>query len=185
VNIDEDVASKTFKKIIEVNRAIHTLNEPKHIQIWYDALEKIMGMTVNGILVGLSTRILFDKTFIDIEVASTFMHLALSKGSDALFSAQWVEGFLNGSGLLLIYNEKLWKIIDDWLDSLEEERFMEILPVLRRTFAQFSHPERQKMMELAKRGKLTKAVSKEEKVAAVNQERIEKVLPTLKLLLDL
>ena len=51
---------------------------------------------------------LFDKTFIDTEVASTYMHLALSKGSDALFSAQWVEGFLNGSGLLLIYNENLW-----------------------------------------------------------------------------
>ena len=142
-------------------------------------------MTVNGILVGLSTRILFDKIFIDVEVASTYMHLALSKGNDALFSAQWIEGFLNGSGLLLIYNENLWQIVDDWLDGLAEERFMEILPVLRRTFAQFSHPERQKMMELAKRGKITEMELKEEKVTSVNQERIEKVLPTLKLLLDL
>ncbi len=185
INIDETIATETFKKIIEVNRAIHTLNEPKHIQVWYDALEKIMGMTVNGILVGLSTRILFDKRFIDVEVASTYMHLALSKGNDALFSAQWIEGFLNGSGLLLIYNENLWQIVDDWLDSLAEERFMEILPVLRRTFAQFSHPERQKMMELAKRGKISETELKEEKVKSVNQERIEKVLPTLKLLLDI
>ena len=186
INIDEEVATTTFKKIVAVNRAIHTLNDSKHIQSWYDALEKIMGMTVNGILVGLSTRILFDKNYIDTEVASTFMHLALSKGSDALFSAQWVEGFLNGSGLLLLYNENLWQIIDNWIDELGEDRFMEILPVLRRTFSRFSHPERQKMLALAKKGKLTRVVKKEEtKEIPMNQERIEKVLPTLKLLLDL
>ncbi len=185
VNIDEAAAEETFKRIIAANRAIHTLNEPTHIQSWYAALEKIMGMTVNGTLVGISTRILFDKNFIDTEIASTFMHLALSKGSDALFSAQWVEGFLNGSGLLLIYNENLWQIIDGWIDGLEEERFMEILPVLRRTFSQFSHPERQKMMTLVKQGKVDVSIKKEKVEVNINQERIDKVLPTLKLLLDL
>ncbi|MEM1121701.1 MAG: DUF5682 family protein [Bacteroidota bacterium] len=185
INIDEEVAEATFQRIITVNRAIHTLNEAQHIQGWYVTLEKVMGMTINGALVGLSTRILFDKSVIDAEIASTFMHLALSKGSEPFFSAQWVEGFLNGSGLLLIYNENLWRILDDWIDQLAEERFMEILPVLRRTFAQFSHPERQKMMNLARRNQAITSVIEQEKEAKLNQARVKKVLPTLKLLLDL
>lgn len=184
VNIDEDAAAEIFKKIVGVNQAISTLNDKTHIESWYVALDKIMSMTVNGILVGLSTRILFDKKVIDTEVAATYMHLSLSKGNEALFGAQWVEGFLNGSGLLLIYNEALWRIVDNWLDSLAEERFMDILPILRRTFSNFSHPERQKMMDLVKRGKVAMSTKMEEKTM-LNEERMGKVLPTLKLLLDL
>ncbi len=185
INIDEDTASDIFDKIVAINRALHTLNESQHIQHWYETLSKIMGMTINGTLVGLSTRILFDKRFIDTEITSTYMHLALSKGNETLFSAQWIAGFLNGSGLLLIHQENLWQIMDEWLANLEAERFMEILPVLRRTFSKFSHPERQKMMALAKRGKLSTTTRKEENLMAINQERVAKVLPTLKLLLDL
>ena len=185
VNIDEAAAADIFKKIISVNRAIHTLNEKQHISFWYDALSKIMSMTVNGILAGLSTRILFDKNHIDSEEAATFMHLSLSKGNEPLFSAQWLEGFLNGSGLLLIYNENLWGILDDWIDNLEEERFMETLPILRRTFSKFAHPERQKMMELAKNERLLTSTIKEKEGNLLNQERMEKVLPSLKILLDL
>lgn len=185
LNIDEATAANIFDKIVAINRAVHTLNEAKHIQIWYAALSKIMGMTANGILVGLSTRVLFDKNYIDTEVASTYMHLALSKGNEALFSAQWIEGFLNGSGLLLIHQDNLWQIMDEWLANLEAERFTEILPVLRRTFAKFSHPERQKMMALAKRGNTKTTIIEQQARVLINQERVDKVLPTLKLLLDL
>ncbi len=184
INVDEETASKIFDKIVAINRALHTLNEANHMQHWYETLAKIMGMTVNGILVGLSTRTLFDKKFIDTEVTSTYMHLALSKGNEALFSAQWIAGFLNGSGLLLIHQENLWQIMDEWLANLEEERFMEILPVLRRTFSKFSHPERQKMMALAKRGQ-SSTLKKEEDLVVINEDRVATVLPTLKLLLDL
>ena len=106
------------------------------------------------------------------------------QGNEAIFGAQWIEGFLNGSGLLLIYNEALWRIVDSWMDSLEEDRFMEILPILRRTLSSFSHPERQKMMDLVKRGKVAMSQKMEEQ-ANLNEERMEKVLPTLKLLLEL
>ena len=184
LNVDEETASNIFDKIVAINRALHTLNEANHIQHWYETLSKIMGMTINGTLVGLSTRTLFDKKFIDTEIASTYMHLALSKGNEALFSAQWIEGFLNGSGLLLIHQENLWQIMDEWLANLEEERFMEILPVLRRTFSKFSHPERQKMMALAKRGQ-SSTLKKEEDLVVINEDRVATVLPTLKLLLDL
>ena len=80
IHIDEDFADEIFKKMLSTNRAIHTLNEKALIQHWYEALEKIMSMTVNGTLVGLSTRILFDKNIIDTDTTGTYMHLAFPKG---------------------------------------------------------------------------------------------------------
>ena len=97
IGIDEEVGESIYQKIKAVNQAILVLNEKVHTQNWYLTLEKIMSMTINGKLVGLSTRILFDKEIIDTEITSTYMHLSLSRGNTTLFSAQWIEGFLNGS----------------------------------------------------------------------------------------
>lgn len=185
VNIDEDLAATAFQNIQIANRAIHTLSEQNFIQQWYQTLEKIRDRADNGTLVGLCVRILFDKNQVDASLTGKYMSTALSQGHKALFSAQWIEGFLQGSGLLLIYNDQLWQIVDDWIDGLQEERFMEILPVLRRTFSKFTHPERQKMLDLVKRGKMVNSTTAKQDLATLNQERIEKVLPTLKLLLDL
>ena len=91
---------------------------------------------------------------------------------------------MNGSGLLLIYNEELWEILDDWVAKLAEERFMEILPILRRTFSEFSPPERQKMLDLAKQTKQRVKKGKDWK-SDINEERARKIMPTLELVLGL
>jgi hypothetical protein len=65
-------------------------------------------------------------------------------------AAQWLEGFLYGSGLLLLHHAELWQTLDGWVRGLQAETFGELLPLLRRTFSQFSPPERQKMLDLAK-----------------------------------
>jgi hypothetical protein len=59
---------------------------------------------------------------------------------------------------------------------------MEILPLMRRTFSEFSSPERQKMMGLAKKGQV---VETEQKGEDYNIERGVVVLPTLKILLGM
>jgi hypothetical protein len=46
----------------------------------------------------------------------------------------------------------LWRMIDQWVAGLADEIFMQVLPLLRRTFAHFSHPERRKLGEKAKSG---------------------------------
>ena len=115
-----------------------------------------------------------------VKEATNKMQLALSKGHAPIFSAKWIEGFLNGSGLLLIYNEQLWKIVDTWVSDLTEERFMDILPILRRTFSAFSAPEKEKMLNLVKQGKKKKRKNKQKEI---NKERAKKMIPTLEMLL--
>ena len=112
----------------------------------------------------------------------TRLYFALSSSSQALEVAQWLEGFLHGSGLVLIYHPALWQILDQWVSNLAISHFEEVLPVLRRTFSSFPPPERIKMLALAKKGETAVLPAFQEAPLA---DRAELVWPTMQLLLGL
>ncbi|MFT5765038.1 MAG: hypothetical protein ACI8X3_002474, partial [Saprospiraceae bacterium] len=183
--IDEDSTKAIFDRLLEVNQSLNILNQKEQLKPWYQALRKISDApTINGILRGGAVRILFDKEHFDINDTATHMRYALSPANESTDAAQWLEGFLFGSGLLLIHQPSLWNILDEWIDELSmEPNFKELLPLLRRTFADFSGPERQKMMALVKREKGHKQSTAAS--IAFNEERAQIVLPIAKLLLGI
>jgi Family of unknown function (DUF5682) len=185
LNTDDDATHLIFEKLQTTNRAISLLNVSEHTQIWLRALRQIALMKgVHGVLAGVSVRILFDKNIFTIHDTVTHTRYALSKGSDALYSAAWLEGFLNGSGLLLIHHEALWRILDEWVDEIEMERLNELLPILRRTFSSFSAPERQKMMVMAQKSlNPQNEIDAEHTTPFYDEKRAEEVLKTLQLFL--
>jgi hypothetical protein len=78
--------------------------------------------------------------------------LALSAAAAPGVAAAWIEGLLKGSGALLVHDDALWRIVDDWLAALKDEIFVQTLPLLRRTFASFAPPERRAIGERARTG---------------------------------
>jgi hypothetical protein len=62
----------------------------------------------------------------------------------------YIEGFLAGGGLLLVHDERLLRLVDDWLAGVRDESFTEVLPLLRRTFGTFAAPERRSIGERAR-----------------------------------
>jgi hypothetical protein len=70
-----------------------------------------------------------------------------------------LEGFLQGSGLVLLHYPNLWNILDEWLMNLGDKQFKEIVPLLRRAFSNFSTMERRKMMEKVKQMEQTTTTS--------------------------
>ena len=185
IGVDEEEARKLFEQIQLTHQAISRLNIEAFTQQWLGVLKQIAGMqAIHGLLGGSCTRILFDKEIFDVERTATRMRYALSRGNDAFQAAYWIEGFLHGSGLLLILNPALWNILDEWIDELPEPMFTDLLPLLRRTFSDFSSPERRKMLALAQKGQVkeTDATMQEE---ALDPERAARVLPTIKLLLGI
>lgn len=184
VSVDEAATKDLFESIIEVNNKLNILNNEDHLKSWYQALERIVSTPkVNGLLRGSSTRMLFDKEYFDIIDTVTKMRYSLSAANETMDAARWIEGFLYGSGLLLIHQPDLWNILDEWIDELPMDNFKELLPILRRTFSAFSGPERAKMLTLAKHGQLTANTS--EAKDHFNEERAELVLPTIRLLLGI
>ena len=79
------------------------------------------------------------------------MSLALSAASAPAAAAAWIDGFLNQSALVLLHDDALWDVLARWLDGLTDDHFVQILPMLRRTFSGFSAPERRRLGERAGR----------------------------------
>jgi len=184
VSLDEQASEIAFEKLMNTHRSFNLLNKPEFNHQWYQTLQNIANLAqVNGRLNGACTRLLFDKGLKDIQTTGTQMRYHLSKGNDTKHAAAWIEGFLYGSGLLLIHNPLLWNILDEWINEMEWLDFKAIVPLLRRTFSQFPAGEKTKMLELAKRKKL-EAVA-ESKVIEHDPKRVEAVLPVIQLLLGI
>jgi hypothetical protein len=110
---------------------------------WMTALSGLDGRRdVHGLVAGRVVRLLADAGVLSPQQAAGRFAAALSVGVQAADKAQWAEGFLSGSGLLLAHDRDLLAILDGWLASLSAEGFLDALPLLRRTFGEFAQPER-------------------------------------------
>jgi len=180
--IDEDASQQIFELIISTHRALNLLQDADFSAQWAATLKLLSdSQTVQGILQGISVRLLFDTRVLDIEATANKMSFALSKGTEVKLAAGWVQGFLHGSGLLLIHNPLLWNIVDSWVAQLSPDNFQGLLPLLRRSFSSFSQPEREKMMQIAKHGQSVATTSRRN--SEWDAERIKTVLDTVQTLL--
>jgi hypothetical protein len=110
---------------------------------WLAVLASVAGRRdVHGLIAGRVTRLLADAGAVSWPEAARRLGAALSVGATATDKAAWAEGFLSGSGLLLVHDPDLLGVLDGWVASLDEDDFLEVLPLLRRTFGEFSAPER-------------------------------------------
>ena len=64
------------------------------------------------------------------------------RGRGAAPRPAWVDGFFADGALLLIHDAGLRALLDDWVAGLDEHEFVELLPLVRRTFGTFSPAER-------------------------------------------
>ncbi len=155
IQLDDDASEEILSKVRLLNHAIHSLQREQYRTHWYIALQKIIAIpAVHPEISGACSRILFEKGVQDQIETSRQMHFMLSPGMDSKTSAQWLEGFLYGSGLLLVHHPDLWQILDTWVKQIPPDEFQETLPLLRRAFSDFSAPERGKLLQLAQHGRV-------------------------------
>jgi hypothetical protein len=108
---------------------------------WLDALAGLVDrLDLNGLLAGRMVRILRDSG--RIHDAPTRLQRALSVGVPAQHKAGWVDGFFADGALLLTHDPELLGLLDAWVRGLPERDFVDVLPLVRRTFGAFTEPER-------------------------------------------
>ena len=108
---------------------------------WLTTLGSLVDRTdLPGVLLGRIVRLLLDaEQLSDVAVR---VERALSHGVEARVKAGWVDGFFADGALLLIHDAGLRALLDGWVTSLDEREFVELLPLVRRTFGTFSPAER-------------------------------------------
>jgi hypothetical protein len=158
-NQDAENAAAMRRRIDAVNNAIGLLTEssrdaaevpsptpPDLRGRWLETLAAMADRSdVHGLLLGRIVRLLLDaEQLSDVPVR---LQRALSAGVPAADKAAWVDGFFADGALLLIHDAELRGLLDQWVCQLDDSHFIDMLPLLRRTFGTFAAAERQAIAE--------------------------------------
>ena len=92
-----------------------------------------------------TARVLHDTGYWSSAQVEARLGRALSPGTPPATGAAFVEGFVAGSGTVLVHDAELLAIVDRWLSSLTPQAFEETVPLLRRTFGAFESAERRQL----------------------------------------
>ena len=182
--LDDAASQQTFEQIRKVNDAVQLLENPVLREEWFKTLGYLTDKSgVHAVIRGCTTRLLFDGKQLDTEGVSVKFSFALSTGNEPSFSAGWVEGFLKGSGMILLYDDVLWNLLYKWVSELQQDTFTELLPILRRTFSKYAVGERRQLGEKARKGVALNDGNDSNLIADFDYELADSVLPlALKLL---
>jgi len=147
-SLDDDAERTMRDRIDAVHAAAGLLADQDSRARWLAALARLTGPPL---VAGRATRLLLDAGQVTLAEAAERMTRELSAGAPAVAAAGWAEGFLSGSGLLLVHDQRLLRLTDGWLAGLDKDTFQAVLPALRRTFGAFAPPERRAIGEQAAR----------------------------------
>lgn len=145
-SLNDEAAKEMASRVVRVHEAAQLLNSPEEFGEWTTCLARLVDQpSVHGLLVGHSTRLLFDQGKFTSDDVARRLSLMLSRGTEATRAAAWIEGFLSSSGLVLLHHADLLSLIDEWICSIPTELFNEQVPLLRRTFSIFAPAERRQI----------------------------------------
>lgn len=148
--LDDDAAVVAVRRIEGVAAAVGLLDDRDQRARWHDALRRILdGAGVHGLVAGRVCRVLADAGELDPDDVRRRTSRALSVGVAPAAGAAWAEGFLAGSGVVLLHDQLLLGTVDAWIAGIPADRFAEALPLLRRTFATFPVGERRRIAAAA------------------------------------
>ncbi|MFI0721467.1 DUF5682 family protein [Streptomyces sp. NPDC021224] len=162
--LDADGAAAMREHLDGVHRAVALLPDPALRDRWAAALRGLAERAdrpggapggIPGLLRGAAARLLLDDGRLTPEQAARLMGLTLSPGTAPADAAGWIEGFLAGGGMLLVHDERLLALLDAWICAVPPAAFPDVLPLLRRTFAEFEPGVRRTVGELVRRGPAT------------------------------
>ncbi|MCC5898132.1 MAG: hypothetical protein JJU32_09475 [Phormidium sp. BM_Day4_Bin.17] len=188
-HLNPSAARHLAQALLTAQRAIALLPNPSHQSRWLSSLKTLLNTPETaGLLSGLSCRLLLDQQALSPEQVRQQLAWVLNPSQSLERAAYWLEGFLQGSGVLLIHDDRLLGLLDDWVRSLPEDEFLTLLPLLHRSFSRFSPAERRQISLKLGQAVATQANSPDDppqpsQPLSLDPNRSRHVLPILQQLL--
>ncbi len=183
--LNDDAAEEMYGRLVQVHSALLTLQDAALLSDWNGVLGQLLDQVdLHGVIAGRCCRLLFDQKLLATEEVERRMGLAIAPAVEPVKSMAWIDGFLRSSGLILLHNDELWRILDEWVGSVKTEVFPQLLPLLRRTFSTFTAPERSQIGALARRA--TRGSTRSSTATdTIDETRAREVLPLVAQILGL
>ncbi len=148
-SLDDDAAAAMAERLTATHSALGLVEHPARHDLWPRVLAQLADLgPAHGGVRGRATRLLVDAGSWSSDEAGRRLSRALSGGTPPLTGAAFVEGFLSGSGTVLLHDAALLGLVDRWLAALASTAFTDVVPLLRRTFGGFEVGERRRIGQL-------------------------------------
>jgi hypothetical protein len=184
-SLNDEASEEMFQRIAECHEAIGLLQNSEYSATWNSVLGVLADApSLHGLIAGRACRLLLEARKLDVAEAARRFGLALSSANAPPHAAAWIDGFLRESGLLLLHDDSLWTVMDDWVTTLPPDHFIAALPLLRRTFSSFQPAERRQIGARVASGVST-SVRASTTLEAFDQTRADKALSLIAQLLGL
>ena len=184
MGLNDEAARDLIPMIASLHDAFSILQEEELDQAWSATLQKIADTDqATAIVSGYCTRLLTNQKILEGEALVKKFHYRMSVHAMPDQCAAWLEGFLKGSGTILLLDQELWGVVNQWVHLLPEETFIEVLPLLRRTFSAFNAVEKRKLGEKVKLGDVAAGLSVVQ--TDIDPERAKKGIPIILQLLNI
>lgn len=178
LGLSDEAARDMLEAIGRVDEAVGLLEKPDEATRWRGALAALVDLQGGSpLLAGRACGLLLDAQVWEPGEGRRRLGLALGAAVEPTQAAAWIEGFLSGRGMLLVHDDRLRGLLDQWVSMLSDETFMTVLPLLRRTFATFTAGERRHLGErLTDRGTAVVEVAWDAGMVAAAQPMLEQLL---------
>lgn len=183
--LEEDQASERVNAMRAYDEILGPFGDDGLSYEWRRQLELIVedGNVVSPVA-GLSLRRLHDQKVWDEErVAAAFSRHIV--GEEPKRAGSFLEAFLKGAAEILVQDAALLFIVDEWMSELDEETFIETLPLMRRAFSEFESSGRRRVLERVSAGRREVSGSVVFADDAAADETFELALPLLKTILGI
>jgi hypothetical protein len=147
-NLDDDLSRDLFEAFDRYSGFMRSQTTPPIQQPWQQALSALIeNTTTDPRIAAWALRQLLDAEQLETGIFHTHFHRHLSTAHEPEFTAAWLEGLLTGSAALLLYHDALFEAVQDWIQTIPAEIFQQVLPVLNRTFADYTLVDRQALWQ--------------------------------------
>lgn len=145
-SLDDDAATAMTERLSSLQGALAVLDHQARRRDLPEVLAVVAdSRTVHGLVRGRATRLLHDAGWWTPSDVSARVGRALTAGTPAADGARFVEGFLAGSGTVLVHDAELRGVVDAWISSMSHDGFADAVALLRRTFGAFEPAERRQI----------------------------------------
>lgn len=143
--ISDEQAAHYYIILEDFYQALLTLED--YLSDLYLVLKKIsFNELTHPFLAGLTTRIIFDNEVVSKSDMLILVSYRLSLREQPHTNAQWLEGFIGRNAQILFYDDALWNLVNDWVQSLSQEDFHRLLPLFRRVFSKLDSNEKENLV---------------------------------------
>ena len=148
-NLNDEESQRFQQAILLGHRQLELAQCPSAImETWWQALDSICHDDgCDSGARGVSARLLYQAERQSSEQIHTLLQKLLSPSLPLARSKGFFEGFFANASEQLLYDANLRQLTNNWLIALDEQSFIESLPLLRRVFGSLDAMERRRLLD--------------------------------------